>query len=862
MTSVETTMRGGRIMKGRIGSAAIFCIFLVAQAIGQPTVIVFGGSNQSFGQRGNPQAAINILGNVTDPNGIQSLTYRLNGAPPINLSMGPDTRRLLRQGDFNVDINTSALNSGANTVIITAVNNLSQTRTETVTVNYTVGQIWSLPYNVNWSSATSINSVAQIVDGQWTLSGGTVRATYLGYDRLVAIGDKTWTDYEVTVPITIYGIDPGGFGYPSNGPGVGLVFRWAGHTDYPIAGMQPKTGYLPLGAIGWYNWDQSGGGVRLKLLGNNLDVMQEDYSGFTMAFGVPYIFKMRVTTNPGVGGEYKLKVWQSGLPEPGSWTLQGTQSLSDPQSGSFCLVSHHVDATFGNVTVIPIQPDITPPVISNIQSAAGATFATITWSTNEFATSTLEYGLTTNYEIATVSESAYVNSHSIEISGLTPQTTYHFRVRSSDAAGNMATSSDQTFTTSTAANLVTDHFNSPSLNTSTWTFINPLGDASYSMTGTQLQFSVPGGVNHDVWSAGNLAPRVMQSINNTDFDVYLRFDTPVSEVYQLQGLIVDGGGGNFLRFDFVSETGVTRVFSASFVNGSPTVRINTNIGSPTISPLYLRVRRVGSTWTQWYSFDGLAWNTAGSFSHDLVVTSIGPFAGNAGNNPPAFTCRVNYFVNGEDPARVNVRALLEGPVVAVDSMSMALRPQLPLLQPYDDSPWNHSGNESVGSIPDSIVDWILLELRMNTSASSKVGTRAAFLQSKGRIVDLDGVSTVTFPGVVPGDYYVVVRHRNHLSVMSAQPVSIGPAPAEYSFLSAQSSAYGSSPMKAVTGGRFALYAGDSNTSGIVTASDANLVFSTLNTSGYRIADVNMSGIVTAADANVVYGNLNKATQVP
>lgn len=849
-------------MKRRFGGVALLSLLWITQSLAVPTINVFGGLNQSYGQLGNPQEAINILGNVSDPNGIQSLTYRLNGAPPINLSMGPDTRRLLRNGDFNIDIYTSSLNAGANTVIITAVNNLSETRTETVTVNYTVGQLWPLPYNVNWSSATSINSVAQIVDGQWTLSGGTVRATYLGYDRLVAIGDKTWTDYEVTVPVTIYGIDPAGFGYPSNGPGVGLVFRWTGHTDYPIAGMQPKTGYLPLGAIGWYNWDQSGGGVRLKLLGNDLNTLQEDFSGFTMAFGVTYIFKMRVTTIPGVGGEYKMKVWQSGLSEPSSWTLQGTETLADPQSGSFCLVSHHVDATFGNVSVVAIQPDVTPPIISNIQSAAGATFATITWSTNEFATSTLQYGLTTNYELGTVNESDFVSSHSIEISGLTPQTLYHFRVQSSDASNNTATSSDQTFTTSAAANLVTDHFNSQSLNTSTWTFINPLGDASYSMTGTQLEFSVPGGVDHDVWNNGNRAPRAMQSINNTDFDVHLKFDTPVSEVYQLQGLIVDGGGGNFMRFDFVSELGVTRVFAASFVNGTPTVRVNTNIGSPTVSPLYLRVRRVGTTWTQWYSFDGLSWNTAGSFSHNLVVTSIGPFAGNAGSNPPAFTCRVNYFVNGEDPARVNIRAFLEGPLVAVDSMSTALRPQLPLLQPYDDSPWNHSGNESVGSIPDSIVDWILVELRLSTAASSKVGSRAAFLRSKGRIADLDGISTVTFPGVVPGNYYVILRHRNHIPVMSSQPVSIGPAPDEYSFTSAQSSAFGTTPMKAVSGGRFALYAGDANASGIVTASDANSVFSALNLSGYRMGDINMSGIVTAADANITYTNLNKASQVP
>ena len=69
-------------------------------------------------------------------------------------------------------------------------------------------------------------------------------------------------------------------------------------------------------------------------------------------------------------------------------------------------------------------------------------------------------------------------------------------------------------------------------------------------------------------------------------------------------------------------------------------------------------------------------------------------------------------------------------------------------------------------------------------------------------------------------------------------------------------------MADVTGGVFAMYAGDGNSSAIVTAADANAVFSELNATGYTPNDINMSGIVTAADANMAFGNLNKSSKVP
>ena len=69
-------------------------------------------------------------------------------------------------------------------------------------------------------------------------------------------------------------------------------------------------------------------------------------------------------------------------------------------------------------------------------------------------------------------------------------------------------------------------------------------------------------------------------------------------------------------------------------------------------------------------------------------------------------------------------------------------------------------------------------------------------------------------------------------------------------------------MADVASGIFAMFAGDGNSSAIVTAADANAVFGELNATGYTPNDINMSGIVTAADANMALGSLGESTQVP
>jgi hypothetical protein len=286
--------------------------------------------------------------------------YSLNGGPESALSIGPDTRRLSSAGDFNIDLLYTDLVDGANQVVITATDSLAQQSVETVTVEYVSGNVWPDPYTIDWSTGTDIQDVAQVVDGKWAVETDSVRPVEIGYDRLVAIGDLSWTDYEVTVPITVHEVDMS-TGPVSGNPGLGLLMRWTGHTDSPISGWQPKTGWVPFGTIGWWRWS--------SLASATLQFYQTGVSqSFLPVLGVRYIFKIGVGSTPGQGGLYRLKVWEDGQPEPSAWNLTYQAGSSNLSHGSFMLLAHHVDASFGDVTVVPAGDTTTTLTVSTVGS--------------------------------------------------------------------------------------------------------------------------------------------------------------------------------------------------------------------------------------------------------------------------------------------------------------------------------------------------------------------------------------------------------------------------------------------------------------------------------------------------------------
>jgi hypothetical protein len=105
----------------------------------------------------------------------------------------------------------------------------------------------------------------------------------------------------------------------------------------------------------------------------------------------------------------------------------------------------------GTPSPSPSPTDTTAPTITGVTaSGITASAATVSWSTNEPSNTQVEYGLSTSYGNQTSLNSVLLTSHSQTLSGLTAATTYQYRVKSRDAAGNLATSPNFTFVTAAA----------------------------------------------------------------------------------------------------------------------------------------------------------------------------------------------------------------------------------------------------------------------------------------------------------------------------------------------------------------------------------------------------------------------------
>jgi uncharacterized repeat protein (TIGR02543 family) len=198
------------------------------------------------------------------------------------------------------------------------------------------------------------------------------------------------------------------------------------------------------------------------------------------------------------------------------------------------------------------------------------------------------------------------------------------------------------------SDIVSDDFNMCSINHELWSFINPLSDGTLVLNGSQAQLSVPGGVSHDVWDSGNFAPRLMQPVTNTNFGLEVKYESLLNQQYQMQGILIEQDSSNFLRIEFHSDGVNTRLFAASFTNGSPVILYNQAIAESDAA-YFLRVHRQDNQFIVLYSYDGQNWETGAGFNHTLVVTQIGVFAANAGSNPPAHTAVIDYFFNTASP---------------------------------------------------------------------------------------------------------------------------------------------------------------------------------------------------------------------
>lgn len=175
---------------------------------------------------------------------------------------------------------------------------------------------------------------------------------------------------------------------------------------------------------------------------------------------------------------------------------------------------------------------------------------------------------------------------------------------------------------------------------------------------------------------------------------------------------------------------------------------------------------------------------------------------------------------------------------------------------------------------DAPVDWVRVELRASSNPATVVSARHAMIQRDGDITDLDGASPLTF-NVPPGDYYVAVRHRNHLGAMTATTRSLSALPATVDLRTALTTTWGTDARKSVGNARL-LWAGntylDPATSllkyvGVNNDRDPILVriggtIPTATANGYFLEDVTLNGQVkyvgTGNDRDPILVNIGGA----
>lgn len=181
---------------------------------------------------------------------------------------------------------------------------------------------------------------------------------------------------------------------------------------------------------------------------------------------------------------------------------------------------------------------------------------------------------------------------------------------------------------------------------------------------------------------------------------------------------------------------------------------------------------------------------------------------------------------------------------------------------------------------DAIVDWVFVELRSATDNKQIIDSRSALLQRDGDIVGLDGVSTLTFDVAQAADYYVVVKHRNHLGVMTKTALALSSTPITVDFTTVTTPTYTLSsstqnvPQVTIEQGlalwsgnttydNKMIYQGTNNDNNsvyqqVVGASTNVLQLPSYKLKGYYSGDVNMNGEVifqgTGNDIEFIYQN--------
>lgn len=211
--------------------------------------------------------------------------------------------------------------------------------------------------------------------------------------------------------------------------------------------------------------------------------------------------------------------------------------------------------------------------------------------------------------------------------------------------------------------------------------------------------------------------------------------------------------------------------------------------------------------------------------------------------------------------KIDPTIFLQGPYSG-GVLSDALRSSgnIPTTSPYTDgltcdvAVFNTTGN-------DAIVDWVWIEVR-ETDGTTVTDQTSALIQSDGDVVATDGTSSVIVDAP-DGNYLIMISHRNHIGVLTANPIVLAKGSTATLNLSTDSALVmgGSNGISDMGDGNFALFSGDFNGDGQVQNTDKNAVQALIGISGLTDADLDMNNQVQNTDIqNKLNPNIGKGEQ--
>ena len=177
---------------------------------------------------------------------------------------------------------------------------------------------------------------------------------------------------------------------------------------------------------------------------------------------------------------------------------------------------------------------------------------------------------------------------------------------------------------------------------------------------------------------------------------------------------------------------------------------------------------------------------------------------------------------------------------------------IPVFSPYEDAlPVSDTLALFTTTGPNAIVDWVFVELRDASNSSTIIASQSALLQRDGDIVDTDGTSLITFT-VDAGDYFLAIKHRNHIGIITSVPSPLNTTSAPIDFTQSITSALGENLALTEVNGTFAMIAGDADGSSQILNTDITEALTLAGGSeAYSRADADMNGFVLNSDIQLL-----------